>query len=50
MTRSILITPQEKLFYYKILENNVCYLLISTKNNPNNTIFENIKNKLDELK
>ena len=42
--------PQEKLFYYKILENNVCYLLISTKNNPNNTIFENIKNKLDELK
>lgn len=42
--------PQEKLFYYKILENNVCYLLISTKSNPNNAIFENLKNKIEKLR
>ena len=41
--------PQEKLFYYKILENNVCYLLISTKSNPNNAIFENLKEKIEKL-
>lgn len=42
--------PQEKLFYYKILENNVCYLLISTKSNPNNAIFNELKNKIEKLR
>jgi hypothetical protein len=41
--------PQEKLFYYKILNNNVCYLLISIKNNANNEIFSEIKTRIEKL-
>ena len=42
--------PQEKLFYYKILDNNVCYLLISTKGNQNNEIFNELKNKIEKFR
>lgn len=41
--------PQEKLFYYRTLENNVCYLLISIKNNANNDIFWELKKRIEKL-
>lgn len=41
--------PQDKLFYYKLLDNNVCYLLISIKNNANNDIFWELKKRIEKL-
>ena len=41
--------PQEKLFYYKIANNNICYLLISTKDNPNNEIFKELKSRIERI-
>jgi hypothetical protein len=41
--------PNEKLFYYKITNHNVCYLLISTKDNPNNGIFDELKNRIEKI-
>jgi hypothetical protein len=41
--------PNEKLFYYKIANNNVCYLLISTKDNPNNEIFKELKSRIEKV-
>ena len=41
--------PQEKLFYYNITNDNICYLLISTKYNPNNEIFNELKKKIEVL-
>lgn len=41
--------PQDKLFYYKILDNNVCYLLISIKSNVNNDIFFELKKRIVKL-
>lgn len=41
--------PQDKLFYYKIFDNNVCYLLISIKNNANNDIFWELKKRIEKL-
>lgn len=41
--------PNEKLFYYNIANNNVCYLLISTKDNPNNEIFEELKKGIEKI-
>ncbi len=41
--------PNEKLFYYKVVSNNICYLLISTKDNPNNEIFKEIKMRIENI-
>lgn len=41
--------PNEKLFHYKITKNNICYLLISTKDNPNNEIFNEIKSRIEKI-
>lgn len=41
--------PNEKLFYYRIVNNNVCYLIISTKDNPNNEIFKDLKSRIEKI-
>lgn len=41
--------PQEKLFYYKIVSNNICYLLISIKDNQNNVIFNELKSRIERI-
>lgn len=41
--------PNEKLFYYKVVNNNVCYLLVSTKDNPNNEIFEELNRGIETI-
>jgi hypothetical protein len=41
--------PKEKLFYYKVVNNDVCYLLISTMDNPNNEIFEELKRGIETI-
>ena len=42
--------PNDKLFYYKILDNNVCYLLISIQDNANNEIFNELKNRIEKFR
>lgn len=41
--------PNEKLFYYKVVKNNICYLLISTKDNANNEIFKELKSRIERI-